>query len=146
MKPLLKAIKAELKARLNGVRKSDIFITPHRNYVPHGVGFPAVGIKDGAVNREELTGNLLDETLAVSLIPYVRAFPDEKSVMGGTTDMGILDLVQALHTILDDNLLDLPGMEAAFCRNEKESEMFGKPDSGLQRKIIVYNYEQRSDR
>lgn len=146
MKALLNAIKEELQGRLHGVRKSDIFITPHPNLIPAGTMFPAVGIKDGAVDREALMGNALDRDLSVSLIPYVQAFPDEKSIMGTTGAMGILDLVTALHEILDGNLLDLPGMEDAFCPREKESEMFGKPKDGLQRKIIVYNYEQRSDR
>lgn len=146
MKTLLQNIQSELKASLNGLRDVDIFITPHTNLIPAGTQFPAIGIKDGPITRSELADNAMDRELSVSLISYVKMYPDEQSIMGGSGFKGILEVVEDLHDILDDNLLDITGMESAFCNDEKESEMFGKPEDGLQRKIITYKYEQRSDR
>lgn len=147
MKALLLKIKAELQARLPGVRDIDIFITPHANLIPAGTQFPACGIKDGSVKRYELAGgDSLDKDLNVSLIPYVKMYPEEQSIVGGSSFKGVLDVVEDLHDILDNNLLGIDGMEAAFCEDENESEMFGKPEDGLQRKIIKYKYETRSGR
>ncbi|SDU26716.1 hypothetical protein [Desulfobacula phenolica] len=147
MKELLDKIQTELQSRLNNIRDVDIFITPHANLIPGGTQFPAIGIKDGTVKRHELAGGEeLDKKQHVSLIPYVKMYPGEQSIMGGSGFKGILEFVEDLHEILDKNLLGIEGMEAAFCENEKESEMFGKPGDGLQRKIIIYKYERRSER
>jgi hypothetical protein len=129
------------------VRDVDIFITPHTNLIPGGTHFPAIGIKDGVVKRHELAGgDLLDKDLYVSLIPYVKMYPEEQSIIGGSGFKGVLEIVEDLHVILDDNFLGLEGMESAFCDDEKQSEMFGKPEDGLQRKIIIYKYERRVER
>jgi hypothetical protein len=147
LKTLLQAVKAELGTRMTGMRAIDIFITPHTNLIPAGTQFPAIGIKDGAVKRHELAGgDSLDRDLIVSLIPYVKAYPGEKSIIGSGVFKGILDIVEDIHEILDDNFLGIDGMEAAFCEDENESEMFGNPEDGLQRKIIKYKYERRSER
>jgi len=82
----------------------------------------------------------------VTLIPYVKVYPGEKSIIGSGVFKGVLDVVEGIHEILDDNLLGITGMEAAFCGDENESEMFGNPEDGLQRKIINYTYEKRSER
>ena len=142
MKELLEKIKAELQSKLNNIRSVDIFITPHANLIPGATEFPAIGIKDGAVKRHELAGNALDKELSVSLISYVKMYPDEQSIMGGSGFKGVLEIVEDLHGILDENLLGLEGMEDAFCEAEKESEMFGKPEDGLQRKIITIHMKE----
>ena len=147
MKALLQAVKAELQAGMTGLRTIDIFITPHTNLIPAGTQFPAIGIKDGSIKRAELMGgDSLDKEIKVILIPYVKVYPGEKSIIGSGVFKGILDVVEDIHEILDDNLLGIAGMEAAFCGDENESEMFGNPEDGLQRKIINYTYEKRSER
>ena len=147
MKKLLQAVKAELGTRMTGMRAIDIFITPHTNLIPAGTQFPAIGIKDGSIKRAELMGgDSLDKEMVVTLIPYVKIYPGEKSIIGSGVFKGILDIVEDIHEVLDDNFLGIDGMEAAFCGDEKGSEMFGNPEDGLQRKIITYTYEKRSER
>ena len=147
MKTLLQAVKAELWTRMSGLRAIDIFITPHTNLIPAGTQFPAIGIKDGSIKRTELMGgDSLDKEMKVILIPYVKVYPGEKSIIGSGVFKGVLDVVGDIHEVLDDNLLGIEGMDAAFCGDENESEMFGNPEDGLQRKIITYTYEKRSER
>lgn len=147
MKTLLQAVKAALQANMSGMRAIDIFITPHTNLIPAGTQFPAIGIKDGSIKRAELMGgDSLDKEMVVTLIPYVKVYPGEKSIIGSGVFKGVLDVVEDIHEVLDDNLLGIEGMESAFCGDEKESEMFGKLEDGLQRKIITYTYEKRSER
>jgi hypothetical protein len=56
MKTLLSAIKKELQDKLTNIRDTDIFIAPHINYIPASVRMPCVAIKDGKIQRKELTG------------------------------------------------------------------------------------------
>jgi hypothetical protein len=146
LRELLEKIKAKIQNQIPEVRDIDVFITPHTNLIPAGTQFPAIGIKDGSVKRNELMSNVLDRELSVSIITFVKMFPDEQSIMGGSGFKGVLELVEDLHKILDDDFLEINGVEAAFCEDENPSEMFGKPENGLQRKIIIYKYERRGDR
>ena len=101
MKELLQKIQTEIRTRVSYIRDVDIFITPHANLIPGGTQFPALGIKDGAVKRHELAGgDSLDKDQAVSLIPYVKMYPGEQSILGGSGFKGILEVVEDLHEIV----------------------------------------------
>ncbi|MBA3009472.1 MAG: hypothetical protein KKF12_17630 [Proteobacteria bacterium] len=144
MKTLLENAQAAIREKLAYIRPVDVFITPHENFIPRGTQFPAIGIKDGNIKSVTLMGgDSSDQTLAVKYIPFVKMYSGEKSIMGDGSTKGILDVTQDLHTALRDNFLDIPEMEDVTCEDEKESESFGQPGDGLQRKIITYKYEKR---
>jgi len=146
LKTLLTNIQAALREKLPYIRPADIYITPHENFIPAGVQFPAVGIKDGNIKSEVLMGgDLSDRSKAVRLIPYVKMFDGEKSVIGHGADKGILEVAEDIKDALKDNFLGISGMEDVTCTDEKASESFGEPGDGLVRKIIIYVYEIRED-
>ncbi len=145
MKKLLAKAQAVIREKLSYMRGVDVFITPHENFIPRGTKFPAMGIKDGDIKSDTLAGGeQSDKMLAVKYIPYVKMYSGEKSIMGDGSSKGILDVTQDLHDALDDNFLDIPGMQDVSSGDEKPSESFGTPGDGLQRKIIIFKYDMRT--
>jgi hypothetical protein len=145
LKTLLEKAQAAIQQQLTYIRSIDVFITPHDNFIPGGTQFPAVGIKDGNIQSTTLMGGVsADKIMAVKFIPYVKMYSGEKSIMGDSSTKGILDITEDLHSVLADNFLGIQGMEDVSCDDEKESESFGKPGDGLQRKILIYTYEKRT--
>ena len=140
MKALLQKIKETLQENLDYVRDKDIYITPHINLVPPASKYPCIGLKDGRVTRKELAGDMLEITMQVHIVPYVRLIKeDETGIQGTAIKKGILDMVQDIHAVLDDNLI-LPEIQAAFCPAERESELFNDGKIVLTRKVLTYEY------
>ena len=140
MKALLQKIKETLQENLDYVRDKDIYITPHINLVPPASKYPCIGLKDGRVTRKELAGDMLEITMQVHIVPYVRLIKeDETGIQGTAVKKGILDMVQDIHDVLDDNLI-LPEIQAAFCPAERESELFNDGKIVLTRKVLIYEY------
>lgn len=148
LKELLTAIKAQLQTDLTYIRDLDIYVTPHANYIPNATRLPCVGIKDGGISRNELPGGMWGVTLTVKLVVYVQLAKEEASIMGDTASSkkGVLDIVDDIHTTLDENLLDITDMQEAFSSAESESEMFGDDEDAVQRKIVTYQYVKEEDR
>ena len=148
MKKLLKAIQDQLKTDLTYVRDSDIYVTPHLNFIPASAKPPCVGIKDGGITRTELPGGMWEVVCTVSLVTYVQLLKDEASIMGDASagKKGVLDIVDDIHSSLDENLLGITGMIEAFSPSETESEMFGDEKEGLQRKTVTYRYVKQETR
>ena len=145
MKDLLTAIQTQLKTDLTYIRDSDIYITPHENYIPGQVRFPCVGIKDGAVARTELTrGEVVESDRAVLIIAYVKLAKPEAAVMGddATGKKGVLDIINDIHDSLHDNKLGLTGMSHVFCPSEDPSDLFGEENEYIQKKAVRYEYTQ----
>jgi len=145
MKSLLTAIKSQLQTSLTYIRDRDIYITPHENFIPHAVRPPCVGIKDGRIGRDRLMGECVESKMAVSIIAFVQLQKDEASIMGdaSTSKKGVLDICADIETALNNNLLDLSGIQGAWCESSAPSEMFGDDRETLQRKIITVNYEKQ---
>lgn len=142
MKALLTAIQTQLRTDLTYIRDSDIYIAPHENYIPGQVRPPCVGIKDGAIVRKELVSSMLEVTLNVTIIIMVQLAKDEASIMGDTASSkkGVLDIAEDVHAALDENFLDITGMQEAYSPAEEGSVMFGDEKEALQRKLITYQY------
>lgn len=141
MKALLKAVQAALKAGMSGIRKGDVFITPHEAFLPRSQNMPCLGIKDGGVSRRELTGGAVEENLEVVVIVFTSLRKEHEAViLGDSKEKGVLDLADAVRGILDRNLLDLPGMEYAWCAQESGSEMFEDESRAIQRKLLAFQY------
>jgi len=149
MKELLNAIKSQLRTDLTYVRDSDIFITEAENLIPDSIRFPAVGIKDGPVARKELAGGMMEYTMNPKIIPYVQLTKPEAAIMGDTStdSKGILDMEDDIHSSLDENLLNISGMQhAASAPISPESETFGDETEVIQRKVISYTYIKEESR
>ena len=148
MKALLTAIQTQLQTDLTYIRDSDIYVTPHINFIPPGVSLPCVGIKDGSVVRSELSGGMWEAKLKVRLVVYVQLAKPEATIIGdtATSKKGVLEIVDDIHASLDENLLGITGIIAAFSPSESESEMFGDENENLQRKITDYEYEKEETR
>lgn len=149
MKDLLLAIQAELRRELTYIRDGDIFITPHLNYIPHVFKNAFVGIKDGRVTREELSGSMWRVTMRVKIASYVQLQKEEASIVGDEASgiKGVLEIPDDINAALDENLLGIDGMIEAYCSPvEEESETFGDEKEGLQRKIISVEYVKEVER
>jgi len=134
MKELLIAVKSALGAALTNVR---VHVTPHINAFPTDFTLPCVGIKDGAVTRVELINSMLEITLNVIIVVYVSLQEGkEVNIIGDSDEQGVLDIVSDIHEVLDENLLDIAGMQFAFSASEAESISFDY----IQQKKIMYKY------
>ena len=149
MKELLTAIKSQLQADLGYVRAPDVFITEDENLIPAAIKFPAVGIKDGPVQRIEMIGGMIEYLMTVKIVALVQLTKPEAAIMGDsvTHKKGILDMEKDIHESLDENLLSITGMTSAVAAaNQAESEVFGDEVEVIQRKIITYEYVKETER
>lgn len=143
-RPLLAAVRDALRQGLSGVRPADVYLTGHEGHIPEGVRLPCVGVKDGAVRRSELAGNVVAATVRVRLAVY--------APLGriGSENTEVLALASAVHQVLDDNTLGLLGVLNAFSPEEGEADWFGGPDGDalgvLLRKVITYEYDTEESR
>jgi hypothetical protein len=149
MHELILAIQQQLRSSLTYIREANIYVAPHIGYIPDTVNPPCIGIKDGSISRVETMGEMLNVTLRVSLVVYVRLLKSGAGVMGDSSinQKGVLEIAQDIHAALDENLLSIDGMQAAMVVTpEPESELFGDEVNLLQRKIITYEYEKEETR
>ena len=147
----MKALLATMKTTLQGlscVREQDVYITASFELIPNGVRMPAVALKDGPIVRTELSGGMWERTLTVRIGLFAQVLKSEASIMGDavSNQKGLLDLARDVHGLLDENLLSIAGMQAAFSPSETESETVGNETEMLQRKIVTYTYTQQEDR
>jgi hypothetical protein len=148
MKALLNAMKTALQQGLTYVRADDVFITSALEFLPDGMMPPGIGLKDGTIVRRELISGMLEITLQVQIGVFVQVFKDEASLMGDAAShqKGLLEIVPDLHAILDENMLGIFGMQAAFSPSESGSEPVGNDTDLFQRKIITYEYVKEETR
>lgn len=150
MDTLLAAIKKQLQDDddLSYIRDSDIYITPDTLYIPAGKALPCIGIKDGDITREELISDVWQVKLSVSISVYVEILRDEATIIGdeATEKKGILQIVSDINTSLDQNLLDITGMQAAVSPSETASGVFEKDNRLLSMKTINFEYVQEINR
>jgi len=143
MDRLLIAVQAALQAGLSGLRDSDIFIAPHPDYVRPGSRFPAIGIKDGPVERIEDFGGQLTIRRSVHLCLFTQNVKPDGSML-----FELIGLVRAVHTVLDASTLDLDRYISAFCKKESESVLLYENEGAgaYLQKILTYQYEAEEDR
>ncbi len=149
MKELLTAVKTHLQSddNLNFIDDADIIITPDLDVIPVGMNFPGLTIKDGNISRTVITNNEWEIRYTVLIAILQLLQPGDASIMG-TADpkiYGVLEIADAIHLSLNEQLLGISGMETAFPGEiETASEMIGyeKSDLVLQQKIISYEYQK----
>ena len=145
MKGLLTAIQTHLRTSMTYMRDKDIYITPHENYIPAGVRFPCVGIKDGDIDGTDCMGGGKESRMKVTIVPFVQLAKAEATIMGdaATGKKGILDVSDDIMGALNKNLLGISGLESASCKKSTGSETFGDDEEALQRKLITAIYEKK---
>ena len=148
MKDLLEAIQAALQTALRDYcRSGDIFITPDEDLLPHGVRFPAVGLKDGQIRRRELTADMREETLQVRVVIFQKTARDiGATIVGDAANRGVLEIAADIDAVLDENTLDLAGMLSAMCTDESASQAYLSETDGVQKKVLTYTYEREAER
>jgi len=146
MKALLTAIQSALKAStdLAYIADANIFITADENLIPITVGFPAIGIKDGAINFLIEEGADWESNYAADLIIYQLLKSGDVSVMGQTDPRvyGVLEIADGIHATLFDNKLSIAGMEVALPSGEGPSEWMESSDISIVKKRITYQYKK----
>lgn len=141
MKNLLNAMKTQLQTSLTYVRDSDIVIVEHELAIPESVRFPAVGLKDGAINYAVATQSQETKELFVKIIAYSQLQKPEASIMGdaSTSKKGVLDIIADTITALKNNTLSGQA-DSAFPVSETESEIIDNEEIAIQMKTLTMRY------
>lgn len=141
---LIKAI----RTALDSIPRVSVFVTPDENFLPNKARLPAIGIKDGTIQRSEGASMSQSSNIEVKLVAWVNLAKPEASVLGdgSTTQVGVIELAEAIHKALDDNLLGIAGITSAFSSTEAGSKLMDGDRKLLVSKIITYNYDHEGDR
>ncbi len=149
MKSLMTAIQTSLKnaASLSYVADADIVITPDENLLPVNCSFPAIGLKDGTITMDKLSTNatttlLWDVRYRVHIIIYTEMSAGETPVIGQASPSikGILDINDAVRTVLHENYQSISGIVDAYCVEEEEGEVIGGNDMIVLKKRMTFEY------
>jgi len=150
MKDLLVAIKEQLQTddTLEYIADTNIFIVPDEDIIPITATFPAIGIKDGAIDRDMDTESSWDVSMTVSIIIYQQLKEGESPIIGYDDPKiyGILDIAAAIYASLNENNLSLSGVYDARCIEESESETVGFKELVLQKKKLIFEYSKTEAR
>jgi len=150
MKDLLVAIKEQLQtdATLEYIADTNIFIVPDEDIIPITATFPAIGIKDGAVEYVMDTETSWIITKQAGVIIYQQLKQGESPIIGYDDPKiyGILEIAAAIYTSLNENNLSLSGMYDARCIEESESETVGFKELVLQKKKLIFEYSKTEAR
>ena len=146
MKELLTAVKAAMQASsdLNYITDADIFITADENLLPITLGFPAIGIKNGAIDFAIEEGADWESNYTIDLIIYQLLKSGDISIMGQADPKvyGVLEIADGIHATLFDNKLGISGMEVALPSGEGPSEWMEGNDISIIKKRMTYQYRK----
>ena len=142
MDEILTAIKTALQSAIAAVPDGDIIVVPSIDYIPNGTSLPCITIKDGGITNRALMGGCVEQEMVVYVSPWVEMVNDETSLTGATSVVGLLDLIDDIESALNNNLLDITGLQSAWCESSAPSELFGDDREALQRKTITVTYEK----
>ena len=139
MKEILEALRPIITAGLPEIK--GVHILADADILPPAVRFPCVGLKDGESSYSEGMAETEDEKGSVLIYVYQQILKQEASVMGDSTQKGILEFIITLRLLLNFNHLD--GLvHHAYCPDTFASEtMFAGENVFVQRKGIRYIYE-----
>lgn len=146
MKELIQAIQTNLRSAggLSYIADANIFITPDENLLPISAGFPAIGLKDGAINFLIEEGADWESNYAVDIIIYQLLKTGDISIVGQTTPKvyGVLEIADGIHATLFDNKLSIAGMEVALPAGEGSVEWMESNDISIVKKRVTYQYRK----
>jgi len=146
MKQLLTKIRARLQNddNLSYVQNSDIFIIENDDWRPPAtVGFPAIGLKDGAITYAIETANQESDELRVHIVAYLPLTENlEESIVGNDSDIkGVIEIIQDIKTSLTSNFLDST-VDVAVPVSEEGSGLIEFEDENIQTKRLAMRYER----
>jgi hypothetical protein len=145
MRVLLPAVQDALQTLALLHRESDCYLTPHANWLPTGVRFPCLGIKDGGVIREELGGEMIGLTMTVELVAMTLLPADGSGFVGEQSTFALLD---AAGQRLIYNLLQVPGATGVSIGNDLPSELFRSDNNQWIVKLVrrvIYTVERAAE-
>lgn len=146
MLDLLKAMRARLRDQLADVRDQDVYVTPALDLARPGTMWPAVSLKDGGVERVELAGGYVDETLRVHCGCMVQVADTEAAILGDASRAGVLDLSARVRAALNDEFLGLPGVVRAWCERDYESAPIVDRNVMIQVQALTFVYQREVTR
>lgn len=140
----LEAVKVALMTTLpvSKYRTSDIFIARSEDDIPSGVKAPCFGIKDGQFN---ITKEPCEKKREIGTIFVICWAPtegrSEEQVVGR---QGVLEMAKAVVQVLDNNLLQLQGLERFDITGGRPSLPLERTDSGKQNQqlVLIFEYER----
>lgn len=149
MKTLINAVKTDLvnAAALSYVADANIFITPDEDLLPATVTFPAIGLKEGPIDRtmESVSGSghLWRILYRIHVVIYVDMTAGETPVVGqaSPTIKGILDMNADIQGVLHEDYQAITGVIDARCTSEQEGEVIGGSDAIVLKKKMTFEYE-----
>ena len=103
MKELLMWVKEQIKGNLTNIKK--IKIVPDIYMIPDEKGFPAVGIADNGIKRENIKTQK-KEILGVKIALFQSVMKEEGSIIGSGNIMGIEDLMKNVVDLFSDKFPD----------------------------------------
>ena len=151
MKDTIDAVISALKDAntLSYISDQDIFTTENEYLIPETVKSHFISVKDGRESRRELSGGMIERTRYVKVSIYVQLAKPGAALMGDSASgkKGILEMADDVDTVLDENPLDISGIQSAFCRDIAESEAIGD-DTGdvFIKKTMLYEYIKEEER
>lgn len=142
MQTLLTAIRNVLQTLPQLPRRSDCYITPHVNFMPTGTRQPCLGIKDGGVIRDEQPGEMVELTMKVDLVAFVRMTAD-----GGEAVVGLYQFMDDASDLLMHNYLGLADINQVQIGPDRQTEMFQAENNQWIVKLVrtvIYTLERSS--
>ena len=141
---VLRAVKAALQGA-GFVRQRSVFYTPHATFIPTGVVFPAIGVKDGRFTESEGPSETVNDRFTIELFFFVDMTADgEEAVVG---DDGIMPLVTSVKNLLRANRLGVDAVDTARIVSGTASQLYRISNNRwIVKKSINVQYELEYDR
>lgn len=145
MKTLIEKSLAALQAHstLEYVKDRDIYVTEDIRLIRNQGIYPAIGIKDGGINFQALSGDQDNDTLTLTLAAYVLLAKTGAGIMGdpSTSSKGVLDVAADIIAVLKDN--DLGALvETALPVSQGASEILIDDRRFVMMCPVTMKYEQ----
>lgn len=141
MKELILASKAALQAALSYIKNRDIYVTEDIRLIRNSGGYPAIGIKDGAIDFSTLSSDQDEDSLFITFAVYVQLFKPEAGLMGDGSKKGVLDVAKDVITTLRNN--DLGGLvDTALPSSQAGSEILSDGNLAILMVPVTMHYTQ----
>lgn len=137
-------IRKELRTQsVDGVRSGDIYITPDPAFIPQGISIPCINIKDGKIKHVYAGSESKELTFYIRITIWVKLTAKEAALVGSSQSgrVGIHDICKRVIEILENNTLEIQGVESAEIHDELPSQFYRtRGRDNYQRKELVFKY------
>jgi len=140
-------IRDKLRSELDYIRGTDIYLAKEETYFPHGIKFPAIGIKDSGRTYDLKTSGAVFGNISMNIAIFSNLYQSgESSLVGEKGQKGLWEIEQDVHSSLDRNIFGTDGLHDAFCPSVSGSSLFVFNEELIQQIIIKYEYSQETKR